>query len=298
MQSDPFIPPCGHHSSPMLIVVYGAFVIIIAAIAVVAAGRIRFERRVARERDGIARRAADAGPHSVLDRIEGLPEPVQRYLRYAVPEGHPPVRIARLTQEGVFRTAVGQKWMPMQAEQCFTPNPSAFLWHAKVRSAPLLWIAVRDTYDRKRGNVLVRLLSTIPLADATGPEIDVSSLLRFLAEMVWFPTAFLDDSRIVWEGIDDSHARAAITDGALAGSLVCTFDPEGKMTRCATDERFMMTGDRVTRERWTGHFHRYEEREGFRIPTEIEAEWNLTGGDFSYGRIRVTGIAYEYWQGG
>ncbi len=281
----------------MLIALYVGAVIVIVGIAIVAAGRIRFERRVARERDGISRRATDAGPHSVAaaGAIERLPEPVQRYLRYAVPEGHPPIKIARLTQEGVFRTAVGQDWMPMQAEQCFTPNPPAFLWQAKVRPAPFLWIAVRDTYDRKRGNVLVRLLSTIPLADATGPEIDVSSLLRFLAEMVWFPTAFFDDSRIVWEGIDDSHARATITDGALKGSLVCTFDTEGKMTRCTTGERYMMAGDRVSQERWTGHFDRYEEREGFRIPTGIEAEWNLAGGDFSYGRIRVTAVAYEYW---
>jgi hypothetical protein len=295
MQSDPFIPPCGHHSSPMQIVLYGAAVIVIVGIAILAAGRILFERRVARELAGIARRAADAGPHSVAaaGAIERLPEPVQRYLRYAVPEGHPPIRIARLTQEGVFRTAVGQKWMPMQAEQCFTPNPPAFVWQAKVRPAPLLWIAVRDTYDRKRGNVLVRLLSTMPLADATGPEIDVSSLIRYLAEMVWFPTAFLDDSRIAWEAIDANRARATITDGALRGSLVCTFDGEGKMTRCTTGERYMMAGKRVTGERWTGHFRRYEEREGFRIPTEIEAEWNLAGGDFSYGRIRVTGIAYE-----
>jgi hypothetical protein len=279
----------------MLIVVYGAFVIVIAAIAIVAAGRILFERRLARERAGIARRAAEAGPHSVLDRIERLPEPVQRYLRYAVPEGHPPVRMARLTQEGVFRTAVDQEWMPMQAEQCFTPNPPAFLWQAKVRPAPLLRIAVRDIYDRNRGNVRVRLLSLIPLGDATGPEIDVSSLIRYLAEMVWFPTAFLDESRIAWDAIDANRARATITDGALRGSLVCTFDGEGRMTGCTTDERFMMAGDRVTRERWTGHYSRYEERGGFRIPTEIEAVWNLAEGDFSYARIRVTGIAYECW---
>ncbi|MDG6256946.1 MAG: hypothetical protein QCH35_05030 [Methanomicrobiaceae archaeon] len=281
----------------MLILLYIAGILVIAAIAVVAAGRFRFGRKVGREAAGIARRAAEAGPHHIAppERIEELPDPVRRYLRNAMPGGHAPIRMARLTQEGVFRTAIDQDWMPMEAAQYFTPNPPALLWHATVRPAPLFWIEVRDLYDRGRGNVRVKLLSTVPLADAQGPEIDGSSLLRYLAEMVWFPTAFLDDSRIAWEPVDASCARVTITDGALRGSLVCTFDEEGRMTRCSTDERFMMAGDRLSQERWTGHFRAYGEREGFRIPTEIEAEWNLAGGDFSYGRIRVTGIAYETW---
>jgi len=72
---------------------------------------------------------------------------------------------------------------------------------------------VRDKYDGREGNMLVKLLSTMPIADAKGPEVDVSSIHRYIDEMPWFPTAFLNEEYIAWEPIDSFHAKAVITDG-------------------------------------------------------------------------------------
>ena len=83
--------------------------------------------------------------------------------------------------------------MPFIAEQYFTANPPSFIWVASMKTFPLLSIKARDMYMEDKGNMYIRLPLFINIADARGHEIDQGSLLRYLAEMVWFPTAFLSE---------------------------------------------------------------------------------------------------------
>jgi len=39
--------------------------------------------------------------------------------------------------------------------------------------------------------------------------------------------------------------------------------------------------------------HQYQEMNGVKIPTEIEVEWNLAEGDFSYAQLVVDEIEYN-----
>jgi hypothetical protein len=123
--------------------------------------------------------------------------------------------------------------------------------------------------------------------------MDVSSLLRYLGEIPWFPTAFLNEDRVRWEAVDASRARATITDGDVSASAVFSFDAEGRITSITSDERFRAVGDGFVRDRWTDYYRNYEKNNGFMIPAELEAEWNLPDGDFAYVRIRVAEIEYD-----
>ena len=129
--------------------------------------------------------------------------------------------LARLKQEGVFRRGPGQDWVPIEAEQYFTTDRPSFLWHAMLRPGRFFWIEGRDRYDRGKGSMRIRLLSTITVADATGPEIDVSSLVRYLGEMPWFPGAFLHRGVVRLganrrlPGTGDHQRRAALCTGDL-----------------------------------------------------------------------------------
>jgi len=183
--------------------------------------------------------------------------------------------------------------MPLEAEQYFSAEPPGFLWHAKIRFLFLFWIDARDRYTGQEGNMLVKGLSTIHIADARGPEIDLSSLHRYIGEMPWFPPAFLNEDHIRWEPIDDAHARAIITDGANAATVVFSFDEVGRITSVTTDERYRAVGDTYVRDRWTGYYSDYQERDGLIVPTEVAAEWNLPDGDYPYIRLRVTEMEYD-----
>jgi hypothetical protein len=280
----------------LVLVIAGVLIILTAGI--IAGSSISFTRLVDKEVEELARQAKTADMASFFGEVtETLPEPVRRYLAYAMPEGPEAIRFVRIKQTGLFCTAPGKNWIPLDAEQYFTATQPGFIWHAKVRPSPLLWIEARDRYGRGQGNMKIKLLSTIPLADASGPEIDVSSLLRYLGEMPWFPPAFLNGEAIEWEAIDATRARATITDGHLSGSGVFSFDEAGRILTFTTDERYRTVEDEAVREHFTGRYADYRERNGAKIPHEVEAVWNLPEGDYPYARIRVAEIAYDVFSG-
>lgn len=280
--------------SHFTIVLLIAGIIIIGTGVFVALSSISFQNSVEREVSELSQGAENTKTAPLpADRIEVLPEPVQRYLRYVMPAGVEPVRFARMKQTGEFRTEPAREWMPFEAEQYFSAGLPGFIWYARIRFLSLFWIDARDKFDGKQGNMLVKILSTIPVADAKGPEIDISSLHRYVGEMPWFPAAFLNEEYITWESIDSFHAGAVITDGRNTASVVFSFDEEGRITKVSTDERYRTVGDQFFRDRWTGYYYDYQERNGVKVPMKIMGEWNLPEGDFSYIRLRVAEIEYD-----
>src|SRR5207248_3007576 len=135
----------------------------------------------------------------------------------------------RLKQQGFMRTQPGQKWLPLIAEQYFTTTPPAFLWHCTMRPFPLVWISATDRFSEGHGNMRIKLLSFIPLGNARGPEMDQGELQRYLAEMIWFPTACLSRT-IEWQAIDAHSVKATIREPRVTGSVVLHVNEQGQLT--------------------------------------------------------------------
>jgi hypothetical protein len=53
-------------------------------------------------------------------------------------------------------------------------------------------------------------------------------MLRFLGEIVWFPSAALSPI-LTWEAIDGTSARATMRHGGLVESAVFAFSDEGRV---------------------------------------------------------------------
>jgi hypothetical protein len=220
-----------------------------------------------------------------------LPEAMRRYLSYVHVVGKEPIQTVRLKQRGFFRTQPGQKWLPMVAEEYFTTKPFAFLWCGKIRLLPLISISARDRFSNGHGNLLVKLLSLVPLAEVHGPEADQGELLRYLGEIIWFPTAWLSDA-IEWQAIDAQAVQVTIRQPSVTVSAVLYVNEQGQMTHL-TAERFMDEGKSSRLERWSAQCSEYQEVSGMLIPTRVEVTWNLASGDFSYFRGEITEIEYN-----
>lgn len=221
----------------------------------------------------------------------GLPEVVQRYLDYTHIIGRAPIRTVHLKQRGSFRTKEGQKWLPLVAEQYYTVQPPAFLWHGVIQQNPLLSISASDRFSDGHGSLRVKLLSFITLVDARGPEADQGELLRYLSEIVWFPTAWLADS-IEWQAIDAHSARATIRQRGVTASAVLFFNEKDQLTRM-TAQRYRLVNGKSVLEQWETLGGEYQEVNGVYIPVKAEAVWKLRSGDFSYFRGEITEIAYN-----
>lgn len=223
--------------------------------------------------------------------VFALPEPMQRYLRYAAVVGKEPIRTVRLTQHGVMRTQPGQKWMPLVAEQYVTTTSPAFFWHATMRPFPLVRISATDRFSEGHGNMRIKLLSVITVGNAHGPELDQGELQRYLAEMIWYPTAWLSDT-IEWQIIDAYSAKATIRESNVMASVVLHVNEQGQLTHVTAD-RYKEEHGHYLLAPWSGQCHAYQEVDGMRIPTKIEITWHLASGDFAWFRVEITEIEYN-----
>lgn len=229
------------------------------------------------------------------DMLEGLPTPVSRYFRFALTPGQPFIRSARLRHTGEIRNGgFDASWNAFESVQHFSAHPPGFVWDATIRMAPLVNARVRDSYILGRAAMLGKLAAMVPVVDQEGTsELAISSLQRWLAEAAWFPTALLPGRGVTWDAIDDSSARATITDSGHTAAIVVHFAESGEIMRVTAD-RYRDVDGVPTLTPW-GAFHRaYLEVEGMKIPTEGEAEWRLPEGHLSVWRGRIEGMEYEF----
>jgi len=217
--------------------------------------------------------------------IKDLPESVKKYFEYSLSEGQEYISYLRLKHGGEFRTKPNQKWMPIKGEEYFTAEKPGFIWFGKV---PL--VSAKDSYYNGKGNLKIKLLSVIPLADAKGREFDQGEIFRWLAEAPLFPTALLPSEKLKWEAIDNNSAKAVLIDKDITVEGIFHFNGQGQITEFSA-KRYR--DESKTFEDWGGYYQDYREIGGVKIPFNIEVVWHLESGDFSYAKFNIEEIEYD-----
>ena len=221
-----------------------------------------------------------------LEQVEQLPTPVARYFRRVLRDGQPVIRSARISWVGEFRTGrANNGWSPFKATQHFSAQTPGFVWDAGIRLSPLTKVRVRDAYVAGQGSMQAKILSLVPVVDERGKAgLNAGALQRYLAEAVWFPTALLPGAGVQWSAIDEGRALATLTDSGTTVSLEFRFNDAGDVTSVFTPGRHRAINGKYELTPWEGHFGRYEEREGMRIPVEGDVEWQLRMGGSLTGK--------------
>jgi len=235
---------------------------------------------------------ATVGAAELKARGASLPEPVRRHLGYAITPTAPAIRTARLRHAGTFRTGADQNWSPIEGKQYFSVANPGFVWFARMRLMPLLWIQARDRLLSGRGHMLVKPMSAFAIADASGPEIDQGAMLRWLAESVWFPYAIVGDA-IQWQPIDERSARATLRSKGAPVQAVFEMDQDGRIVALHAERYRDIGGGRSVLTAWSGRYADYVEVGGFRVPSAVEVTWNLPEGPFTYARFLITSLEYN-----
>jgi hypothetical protein len=225
--------------------------------------------------------------------LDGLPEPAQRYLRYAGVVGRPLAETVRVRQTcRMHPSPDGGLSLPILAEQWYTVDPPGFVWDATVPVAGIPVVRGRDAYVDGCGLMTILVGSIVPVVDASGPEMDQASLTRYLSEMPWFPMSFLSD-RVTWEPVDDSTVRVTIADDGHHASGTLSIDPEGRLTEFRS-ERYAKVGDGFELRPWTAPTLSYGELDGYRLPLRGAAVWTLPDGSaHQYIEATLTDIAFD-----
>ncbi len=225
-----------------------------------------------------------------------LPAPVARYFRTVLREGQPLVRSARIVHRGEFLTNPRNGgWSPFTSTQNFSINPPGFVWDASIRFAPLMDVHVRDSYLSGKGAMEATTLAIVPVMDQHDKtELNEGALQRYLAETVWFPTALLPESGVVWSAIDDSRALATFSDSGTKVTLEFTFNAKDEINRVYSAGRYREVSGKYELTPWVVQVRAYEERGGMRIPLEGEVSWQLPEGLQPYWKGRIVDVQYGF----
>jgi hypothetical protein len=271
--------------------------LVVAALAAVAAyGVFRWGRSTRRLRARLEAARIPMRPGIFDSReLEGLPSPVQRYLRNALREGQAMVTGVRLQHQGVFD--VGEqtaRWKPFTSDQRVITRRPGFDWDARVRMMAGVAVRVHDAYVAGEGIMHAALPGLFPVAGQRGTgELAEGEFMRFCAEAAWYPTALLPSQGARWEAVDARSARATFVDGAISLTMSFRFSEGDVIELVSTERRGRSVGERTIPTPWQGRFWNCRERGGMRVPLEGEAAWLLPEGPKPYWRATLTGIAHE-----
>ncbi|HEX2869112.1 MAG TPA: DUF6544 family protein [Ignavibacteriales bacterium] len=225
--------------------------------------------------------------------IRALPPVVQKWMRHSGVIGKDMIKTVHLRQTGQMRTSPEGSWWPFTAGQYFTVDRPGFLWEAEVKANPFMYMRGRDKYYNGQGQMIIKVMSLIPVVDVKGKEVDQGTMLRFLAEGVWFPT-FALSKYIKWEEVDSRSARAVMNYGGIEASGIYRFNAEGDLTGFEA-MRYYYRKEGSTLEKWVIAVDRdgYKEFSGMRIPAKSSVTWKLKEGDYHWLDVEVTEMEFN-----
>ena len=225
--------------------------------------------------------------------LHHLPERVQRYMNYTGVVGKPWIRTVRLKQRGKFRQGLDRPWMPVTAKQTYTIDPPSLVWNARFKMAGIPLLRARDQYHSGQGHMFGKIAGLFTIFDIRdSEELNQGTMLRYLNEMMWFPTAFLGEN-IAWEEVDEHSAHVTFNDCEKSVSARMHFDDLGRLTNFTALRYREIDGD-FSLDPWSTPITDYGMRAGLNLPVRGLAVWNLPEGDLTYTDLTIEEIEYNY----
>lgn len=187
-----------------------------------------------------------------------------------------------------MRTSPSGPWMPFDADEFFTTDPPAFVWCATIREKSIIEIAARDKFIDGKGNMAIRPFFLFNVADKSGEEIDQGSLIRYLAEMIWFPQAATSDY-LTWTQLDTSHAKVTMQYQGMKVSGIYEFNSDGLVSGFEA-KRFRDIGTKYQLQTWVARVLEYRSFNGVMLGYKTEVTWKSRQGDFTWLRLDIVSV--------
>ena len=269
------------------------FNLIILLASIIGFSSFNFKTEIKIERQALFENSQHENRNTINEKsFDGLPPIVNKWLTNSGIIGKQPISNVYLTQELQLKFKPEQEnWNSGKAEQYFTINPPAFSWNINTKMNSVIEVAGRDKFEDGKGEMTIKLFSLLPVAKAKNHQkVNQATLQRYLAEIVWFPSAALSPY-LKWESIDDFSARATMEYKGTKGSGLFYFDENGNFEKFIA-MRYKVSNDTKPTE-WSVIASKREEKSGIMIPVECEASWALETGTWTWLKLKITDIRYN-----
>ncbi len=194
-------------------------------------------------------------------------------------------------QRGRIRSSTESKWLGFVAKETYGIADPWFEWKASLRIAGITVGRATDTLRNGAGNMHVKLLGLMSVVDASGPEIDQGSALRWLNETMWFPAVWATNL-ISWREVDANTAIGYLTisDRQVHGEF--RFDNEGRLVDFRAD-RYRTVGSDYEMTPWSTPLTRHDAFHGIELPCQGSGVWILEDSVFEYIQIELVDVHYD-----
>jgi hypothetical protein len=208
--------------------------VIILFLVILGYSSFRFNQKITEERQALFEKSQFYEASTKFDQraFNNLPPIVQKWLNQSGILEKPITHNVYLRQDLRLKLKPEQEnWDSGTAEQYFTTQPPAFNWSIHTKMNSMLSVVGRDKFVDGKGEMLIKLFSILPVANAKAEDkIDQATLQRYLAEIVWFPSAALSPY-MTWEALDEYSARATMQYKGTRGSGLFFFDADGEFKK-------------------------------------------------------------------
>jgi hypothetical protein len=136
-----------------------------------------------------------------------------------------------------------------------------------------------------------KLAGLITVFDVSGEKLAQATMIRYLNEIMWFPTAFLGEN-ITWKDVDSHSARVTFSDCGKSVSGRMDIDDAGRLTNFTAMRYREIDGD-FSLDPWSTPIMGYGKRAGLNLPIRGQAVWNLPSGDLPYADLEITDLEYN-----
>ncbi len=158
--------------------------------------------------------------------------------------------------------------------------------------APGLRVLGLDSLIEKRAEMVIRLLGVFPVANVKDtPEVNESTMHRYLLEMGWYPQLALHKD-ISWTAIDKNTAKASLQAGDSDVSVIIEINDKGQFIGSKA-YRYYDGKDDLQRRPFEGRVTSHTVFDGVEIPREMEAAWMLESGPFKWYKVKVVSVEFH-----
>ena len=214
-----------------------------------------------------------------------LPEPVQRYLKYAGVLNKPKLKNIRIVFEGQMREK-GKDFFPFTCEQynSFDEPTRLFFMKAKMKG---LSVTGYHKYVNATATMDIRLFGLFKVVKRSGKDMDKAETVTLFNDMCLMAPATLIDKRITWQAIDSNSAKATFTNHSITISAILYFNRQGQLVDFISNDRD------VNHYPFSTPVSNYKNINGMNIMTYGETIWHYPDGEFVYGKFNLKEIQYN-----
>jgi len=206
--------------------------------------------------------------------VAELPDPARRYFQFVIRPGTPLYTVAKIEMTGRFSlgTKGAPNYMAMTANQILAA-PEGFVWSMSAANG-IVRISGSDAAAAGKSWTRFWLMGLIPVARVSGTDDHRRSAFgRYVAEAVfWTPAALLPRPGVAWETVDATTARVIVTHDGMEQSVDVMVDAEGRPVTVVFPRWSDANPDQTFRlQPFGGFLFEFQEFDGFRLPTRVEA---------------------------